>query len=76
MATYICRIEEGIFLQKFGNAASRDYVEVIEVIEDDKEITPEFLASKVREKELRKELSNEKTIQFNILHPKQKKNES
>ena len=75
MATiYLVEIEEGTFLQKFGNGISKEYVSVIEVYEDSAEYTPEFLASKAREKELRKQLSAEHKVQFELKH-KQNEND-
>lgn len=69
MATiYLCEIEEGVFLQHFTNDVANDYVTVLEVYEDSAEHTPEFLASKKREKDLRNQLSDEHKIQFNLKH--------
>jgi len=72
MATiYLCEIEEGVFLKHFINKQFyAEYVTVIEVYEDDKERTPEYMASKKREKDIRNQLSDEHKIQFNIKHPK------
>jgi len=73
MTIYLCKIEEGVFKQHFSNEIASEYVEVVEVYDDSDELEPDYLASKIREKDLRKKLSEEKQIQFNILHPKKTK---